>query len=421
MSTASFSSTIPGRNTNTFANEVSSRYGAIPNGHTRVLCPCDAGARMPSTPVFPQSARPYARMNDINADGPNWRNVLGTSRHIAVWDIPTSVWNRRGQVALAWSDYFRGTITSLRQETAPPEVVPMKPKREESETITSTRQGLSPYFRCRWFAVQRQTTDPRHLELRKVYPRAYEHWSEEEKTELRRRIQDGDDYDLVAKDLHRQPEAVSVAIWRVSAQLASECGIPKPEKLQMRASGSGLPETPVDLPALAPHPVRHLHEPAPTTIVPTTTMVAEAVPTQAAPQIELPMMPAQVPSAPVNDQATIPAPLPAPIRMMPAPLMAQATEDDHDPTPCPYMEKIFRQIGPRDPNALWYPNDFPPLRPEPALIEEPVFDAPSITRRASPTAVFSMAQSVRRSLKSQGVGTKQITLIADLLRQAQEA
>ncbi len=401
MSTASSSST-QSRTNSTFANEVSTRYGAIPNGHTRVLCPCEPGTRMTSTPMFPQSARPYGRMIDINADGPNWRNVLGTSRHIAVWDIPTALWSRRGQVVLAWTEHFRGTITSLRNEVAP-EVIPTAPKREESEHAT-TKQALSPYHRCRWFPVQRHTSDPKYLELRKLYPRAYEHWTEEEKTELRRRIQDGDDYEHVAKDLHRQPEAVSVAIWRVSSQLAAECNIPRPDKLQLRGAGSGLPETPVELPALAPQQQQRAaaERESETLALPT----VEAVPTNPAP-IELPVTAAF-------------QRVPAPIRMMPAPIQVHGTEDEHDPTPCEYMERIYHQMGPRDPNTLWRPADFPPLKPEPAFIEEPAFDAPIATRRASPTAVFSMAQSVRRSLKAQGVGTKQITLIADLLRQAQE-
>jgi len=357
---------------------------------------------MPSTPVFPQSARAYQRVTDISADGPNWRNVLGT-RHIAVWDIPTSVWNRRNQVALAWADHFRGTITSLRNSPAP-EAIPVKPKPAQYDHGAEQGQGLSPYHRCRWFAVQRQTTDPRHLELRKVYPRAYEHWSEEEKTELRRRIQDGDDYDQVAKDLHRQPEAVSVAIWRVSAQLASDCNIPKPDKLQMRASGSGLPESPIELPALV-----RVERPAAPEVTP-----AEA---HASPA---PVVPIHEPS---RTPITLPimARVPPPIRMMLSPLAATGDGDEHDPTPCPYMEKIYRQMGPRDPTAVWRPTDFPPLQPEPAIVDASEFDAPTPTRRASPTAVFSLAQSVRRSLKAQGVSTKQITLVADLLRQVQEA
>ena len=132
---------------------------------------------------------------------------------------------------------------------------------------------------------------------------------------------------------------------------------------------------------------------------------------------------AQTPKPATPDPVPTPADQPTSMvttgASFPPPIFASAI-DDHDPTPCPYMMRAYRQMGPRDPSAVMHPADFPPLQPEPAAADELAATESVTPRRASPTAVFAMAQDVRRALKAQGVGTRQISLIADLLRQAQD-
>ena len=415
MSTATFPTNrslhlVPAVKELPFANEISALYGPIPNAHTRVLCPSERGAKAIRIPAFPMSAREHESAFDINCFGEHWRQTLASSRDIAIWDVPTDALIHRNRVPINWSDHFRGLLTKLRYEPQPkrdPQSRVRPIVTQATPPVANDLQGVSPYQHYRWFQVQRQTTDARQLSLRKVYPRAYEHWSEEEKRELRNRIQNGDSFDVVAHDLRRQPEAVSVAVWRLSTQLAMEHNIPKPEKLQLAASGTGLPEPDVAhiLPA-TPVVDKNDYGPqewsAPEPRANDPSRVAEQ----------------QTPIRVTTKAATQHEPAMAP--NYPSPISATA-DDDHDPTPCEYVHRLYRQTIPRDPNAILFPDDFPPLMPEPTAQPIHIATAAATPRRASPTAVFSMAQAVRNSLKAQGVGTKQISLIADVLRQVQES
>lgn len=412
MSTATFPSMNPinlsATQVRPFANEVSALYGAIPNGTTRVLCPSDPGSTTVNAPVFPKSARGYQRTHDLNAAGDQWRQTLASARHIAVWDIPTTLWEQRYRVPMAWADHFRGVVTTLRYEPQPqrdPHQRARPPIAEVASEPSSAMQGASPYQHYKWFAVQRKTSDPRQVALRKIYPRAYESWSEEEKLEMQKRIQNGDSFDLVAHDLRRQPEAVSVAVWRLSEELAEEMGIPRPEKLQLASSGSGLTEE-SKAPSTTQPLVKGGHDKS--DLIMGSKESHEFYPSDYNPKPNVINFASDAQSKQAQGIS------------IPPPIMMSA-EADHDPTPCEYMQRVYRQMPARPPNTIMRPDDFPPLLPEPQAAALRVTVDQAVPRRASPTAVFAMAQSVRQSLKAQGVGTKQISLIADVLRQVQES
>lgn len=432
MSTASVPSKnpmnlVPAKKECQIANEISALYGPIPNGSTRVLCPSNRDSTVISSPTFPRSARGYQRAYDLNSASEQWRQTLASARDIGVWDMPTALWETRTHLPLPWTEHFRGLVTRLRDEPQPerdPRVRVRPPIAEPAASTAGHMQGASPYQHYRWFQVQRQTTDARQVALRKIYPRAYEHWSDDEKNEMRNRIQNGDSFDLVAHDLRRQPEAVSVAVWRHATDLAMERGIPKPEKLQLAACGTGLSEG-HDSPAKA----TARESQTPDSVSPVYTReIPDFSDRSMGPQVPYRVYPTDDDHLHTPIRPVIVAPLqdePAPTASYPPPIQVEANSslasEEHDPTPCGYMQRIYRQMGQRDPNAVMHPADFPPLQPEPAEMPISVSIPDATPRRASPTAVFSMAQAVRNSLKAQGVGTKQISLIAEVLRRVQES
>jgi len=102
--------------------------------------------------------------------------------------------------------YGRGLIGVVRAyevEYEPPPVA--------RETPASDTEGDAP---------ARSWHDERVAELRKVHPRAYEKWSDDEDARLRRLVEDGRTTDDIAAELQRQPNAVLMRAQRLSIEEA---------------------------------------------------------------------------------------------------------------------------------------------------------------------------------------------------------